>query len=447
MTKTNNKKAKKYPIKFYDFQKTVFWSKAEYRVMVAGRRIGKSFVAASIALNNCIRVGGTTLIAGKTHSSVKNSFWNIMLDGDPAKKLPPIVHPSLVKARKNKDMEIHLHNGSRIKMTGSENAGNSLRGMSPSPTMIICDEFDSFTPGVFYQVLAPMMADSPKQCFIIMGTPAVARGQLYEAYERGQDPNFPEWESWTWTCLEARPDDMKETVEKARRDMPPNMFAKEYEASFGNITDNVFQGFSVEEPGGNIKLDLLPFQRDEKIHIALDFNVDIMAGSAFALREGPFGQQIEFLQEWQGSANTNEFVKTVRAEYPDRAISVYPDPSGNSRKSSAAIGQTDFTVLQDAGFDVYAHKAAPGIVDSVNCTNAMIMNAEGNRRLFVSPRCKGLISSLLSTRWVDKPTAKDNPKIDKTQNTEHFSDGVRYACEYLFPIMGGRAYILPTGHF
>jgi hypothetical protein len=36
------------------------------------------------------------------------------------------------------------------------------------------------------------------------------------------------------------------------------------------------------------------------------------------------------------------------------------------------------------------------------------------------------------TRWVD-----NNPNsamIDKTENIEHFSDGIRYGAEWLFPI-------------
>ena len=52
---------------------------------------------------------------------------------------------------------------------------------------------------------------------------------------------------------------------------------------------------------------------------------------------------------------------------------------------------------------------------------------------YIHPRCVGVIQSLERTQWVDK-----NPNtatIDKTEGIEHFSDGVRYGFEYLFPIV------------
>ena len=39
------------------------------------------------------------------------------------------------------------------------------------------------------------------------------------------------------------------------------------------------------------------------------------------------------------------------------------------------------------------------------------------------------------TSWkIGQSTGMDNATIDKTRNVEHFSDGIRYICEYLYPI-------------
>ena len=436
----------KHHIKLYPFQMEILMDKTQYRVVVAGRRVGKSFTAGSAVTAHLFAVKGrTALIVGKDHKSTVNTFWKPLLVGDVSMGVPPILDKGWVTKTLTNEREIHLINGGLIKLSGSENA-DSLRGMSPSPSIIVCDEFDSFSPDVFYEVLEPMMTDRPGAPFLLMGTPAVARGQLYEAYQRGQDPKFPEWKSWQHSALSVRPD-MKVEIARAKRNNPPDSFDREYNANFGNIKDNVFRDFSINNRSGNVRLELEPFQPGETIHIALDFNVNIMAASAFAIRRGPLGDQMEFLREWQGAANTDELVKVILGEFEGEKICIYPDPSGNSRKSSAAIGKTDFSILRDAGFIVHAHKAAPGIVDSVNCTNAMIMNAEGKRRFFVAAKCKELINSMLSTRWVDKESAMDRPQIDKTQNKEHFSDGVRYACEYLFPIRGGKVYVKQSKHF
>jgi hypothetical protein len=55
--------------------------------------------------------------------------------------------------------------------------------------------------------------------------------------------------------------------------------------------------------------------------------------------------------------------------------------------------------------------------------------------MYVHPRCTGVITSLERTKWVDKNP--DTATIDKSEGVEHYSDGIRYAMEYLFPVNAG----------
>jgi hypothetical protein len=65
----------------------------------------------------------------------------------------------------------------------------------------------------------------------------------------------------------------------------------------------------------------------------------------------------------------------------------------------------------------------------------MLNTAAGDVNMFVHPRCRGVIESLERTKWVDgKP---ETATIDKSENIEHFSDGIRYGTEYLFPVQTG----------
>jgi hypothetical protein len=168
----------------------------------------------------------------------------------------------------------------------------------------------------------------------------------------------------------------------------------------------------------------------------------MQASSAFALR----GSRVEYLHEFSGSADTETLAISIKAKFwpnfnnaghPDYKkkvckIYVYPDPSGKARKTSAVVGTTDFTILQNHGFIVCAHNAHPSIVDSVACVNRLLKTAAGTTSLFIHPRCAGLIVSLERTAWLDKNP--DTATIDKKPGVEHFSDGVRYPMEYLFPI-------------
>jgi hypothetical protein len=168
----------------------------------------------------------------------------------------------------------------------------------------------------------------------------------------------------------------------------------------------------------------------------------IQATSVFVIRGG----QVFFIDEFKGQPDTEQLAIAINGRYkskPDakikRKIYAFPDPSGRSRKTSASVGVTDFTILQNAGFIVQAHKAAPAIVDSVACVNRMLKTAAGEVNMYVHPRCAGLIISLERTSWVDNNS--DTATIDKKENIEHFSDGVRYGIEYMFPIQSHKRVI------
>lgn len=79
-----------------------------------------------------------------------------------------------------------------------------------------------------------------------------------------------------------------------------------------------------------------------------------------------------------------------------------------------------------------AHNKAPPIVDSVACVNRMLKTAAGEINMWLHPNCSGVIESLERTAWLENTS--DSATLDKKAGTEHFSDGVRYPIEYLFPI-------------
>jgi hypothetical protein len=161
----------------------------------------------------------------------------------------------------------------------------------------------------------------------------------------------------------------------------------------------------------------------------IDFNVGIQATSICAIRGG----QVHVLDEMKGHPDTETLALALRQKYEGHKIFAYPDPSGKARKSSAPVGVTDFTILQSAGIQVLSRQSAPPISDSVQAVNRMLETASGKMNFFVHPRCKGVIESLERTKWVDnKP---ETAVIDKTEGIEHFSDGIRYGVEYMFPVV------------
>jgi len=223
-------------------------------------------------------------------------------------------------------------------------------------------------------------------------------------------------------------------IEKQRHLMDPVQFASEYLASFEESGNAVFYCFDRNKhvdkeleyfypPEGDIK--------GEDVHVAIDFNVGLQCTSVFAIR----GKQVHILDEFKGHPDTETLAIAITTKYKGHKIYGYPDPSGRARKSSAAVGRTDFSILESYGIRCLAHQKAPPIVDSVAAVNKKLMTAAGDIGLYVHPKCVGTIGSLERTKWVDRNP--DTATIDKSEGVEHFSDGVRYAVEYLFPINGG----------
>jgi len=256
---------------------------------------------------------------------------------------------------------------------------------------------------------------------------------LYDMYNRHEQDKS--WGSYHFDYTQSPLLDREET-ETIKHTIDPLRWAREYLASFEESGNNVFYCFKRKE---HVRSDLPDWTRNDRgeiiedVHVAIDFNVMIQASSAWAIRGG----QVHCLEEFHGAADTQQLCDAIKGRFWKNGnksckIYVYPDPSGNSRKTSAVVGTTDFTILQSNGFILCAHKKAPGIVDSVQCVNRMLKTASGATNMYFSAKVQSVVTSVERTAWVDNNA--DTAVIDKKESIEHFSDGIRYFTEYCFPI-------------
>jgi hypothetical protein len=248
---------------------------------------------------------------------------------------------------------------------------------------------------------------------------------FYEMYNYAESDS--NWKSYHYDYTNSPYLDPDE-IERIKHQIDPIKFAREYLARFEDSGNSVFYCFDRKL---HVKNDLEYFDKDETVHVAIDFNVGIMASCIFAVR----GNQLHFIDEMQGHPDTDTLAKTLRNKYKEHKIVAYPDPSGRARKTSAVTGSTDFSILQSYGIQTLARTKAPPIVDSVNAVNRKLKSAAGDVDMYVSNKCTNTIASLERTTWVDNNS--DSASIDKSQGIEHWSDGIRYAVEYLFPVQAG----------
>ena len=158
----------------------------------------------------------------------------------------------------------------------------------------------------------------------------------------------------------------------------------------------------------------------------MDFNVGQMAAIIFVLRDGDPHAVMEHVE----ILDTPAMAALLKARYKDRghSIMVYPDASGNARKSNNA-SESDLAVLKQAGFQVCVNSRNPAVKDRVLSYNKMI-HSEGERRFRVNvDACPHLVESL------EKQAYDKNGEPDKSGGLDHVLDASGYFIVYKYPII------------
>lgn len=154
-----------------------------------------------------------------------------------------------------------------------------------------------------------------------------------------------------------------------------------------------------------------PPQQSEKLHIGIDFNVDPLCACIGYFR----GDILYIFKEFAlRSSNTYELAELIHSTFPNRIIDVYPDATGDSRKTNAFA--TDHDILKRAGWDLifrYGIKQR----SSLNIANGDF----AHNRVIIDPSCRVLIDDL------EQVVTDANGQIDKPKDTKltHMSDALR----------------------
>ena len=162
-------------------QGEVFSSRKRFRVLVAGRRFGKSYLSCIELLRGAIeRPGETFFYAAPTYRMAKDIAWKVM------KKLVP---KAWIKSKNETDLKIELVNGSTIELKGTENA-MALRGRSLAG--VVLDEAAFMSSEVWFEVIRPALADKQGWALFI-STPDGTASWFYDLWcycEQGD----PDWQ-------------------------------------------------------------------------------------------------------------------------------------------------------------------------------------------------------------------------------------------------------------
>lgn len=386
-------------------QKKVIKDDSRFRVLITGRRFGKTYLAINELAKFASQPNKKVWYVAPSYRQAKAICWGVLKE--------KMLQHKWVKSINHSDLTITLKNNSQITLRGSDNE-NSLRGVGLH--FLVMDEFADTSKETWYEVLRPTLSDT-KGYALFCGSPRGFGNWSYELYKMGETNK--DWKSFQYTTLEGE-QVSEDEIEQAKQDLDLRTFQQEYEATFVNYSGMIYYNFSrdkniVEKYSKNTGI----------LHIGLDFNVDPMSAVVCVIEN----DRIFMIDEIQiYSSNTNEICEEIKTRYKNVQIVVYPDPSARQRKTSAG-GLTDLAILKNNGFDVRCRSTAPLVRDRINAVNSKLKNVNGKNSLFIVKSCKNAIKS------IERQIYKEGTHIpDKDSGYDHMNDALGYLVEYNFPL-------------
>ena len=242
-------------VQLLPWQQEVYSDPTRFKVVAAGRRTGKSRLAAWMLIINALQTDkGQVFYVAPTQGQARDIMWQTLLE---------LGNPVISGAHIN-NLQIKLVNGAMISLKGADRP-ETMRGVSLK--FLVMDEYADMKPDVWEQILRPALADQ-KGSAMFIGTP-MGRNHFYELYkfaELGDDETYKGWHFTSYDNPILDPDE----IDTAKKSMSSYAFRQEFMASFEARGSEMFKEDWVhfgEEPDDAqyyIAIDLAGFEEVNK---------------------------------------------------------------------------------------------------------------------------------------------------------------------------------------
>ena len=243
-------------IELLPWQQEVWADETRFKIVAAGRRTGKSRLAAWLLIVNALQAErGHVFYVAPTQGQARDIMWQTLLElGN------PVISGSHIN-----NLQIKLVNGATISLKGADRP-ETMRGVSLK--FLVLDEYADMKPDVFEQILRPALADQ-KGCAMFIGTP-MGRNHFYDLYKYADLGDDETYKAWHFTSYDNPILDPNE-IDTAKKSMSSYAFRQEFMASFEARGSEMFKEDWVkfgEESSGEgdyyIAVDLAGFEEVNK---------------------------------------------------------------------------------------------------------------------------------------------------------------------------------------
>ena len=204
-------------IELLPWQQEVWADNTRFKIVAAGRRTGKSRLAAWLLIVNALQAErGHVFYVAPTQGQARDIMWQTLLElGN------PVISGSHIN-----NLQIKLVNGATISLKGADRP-ETMRGVSLK--FLVLDEYADMKPDVFEQILRPALADQ-KGCAMFIGTP-MGRNHFYDLYKYADLGDDETYKAWHFTSYDNPILDPNE-IDTAKKSMSSYAFRQEFMASF-----------------------------------------------------------------------------------------------------------------------------------------------------------------------------------------------------------------------
>jgi len=403
-------------MRFHPKQNQLWRTQAKFINVVAGRGSGKTELTRRRQVRYLpVKYPGLEQplhgYALPTFNQARRVAWEPILRLIPRKWISKI---------RESEMSVETVFGSKLYILGLD---KPERAEGVQWSTFVIDESCDQKAGVFDKSILPALSHNCDWCARIGVPKRTGPGaiEFRAAWERGfSDPNSL---SLHWPSSDIVTADV---LDWARTNLSPQDYKEQYDGDWLTMSGGVYFAFDKE---GNTSTSCV-YRRNQPIIVGMDFNVDPMA---WVIGHMIDGQVFIFDEIYIHNTNTRRSLDALAEKYGEHKAGWFftGDASSRARKTSADL--TDYAqIYADTRFEnsqVIFPQANPSIHTRIATVNAAFLNANEERRLFISESCENLIRDLAvgykpGTREID----------DNKGKMGHITDALGYLLMYFLPI-------------
>lgn len=206
-------------------------STARRIVVNAGRRAGKTTLAASVSIEKMLQ--GRRILLASTTQDQADAFW------DKCKEwLQEVIAAGVIEKNEQRRILTFPHKGGRIKVKTASDA-DSLRG--DYADFLVLDECALLAPDAWDKVGAPMLLDNDGDAWFI-STPQ-RRNWFHGLYQKAVSDDTGRWQAWHFTSYD-NPHLSREALDEITKDLTQEAYRQEIMAEFlegeGSVFRNIY---------------------------------------------------------------------------------------------------------------------------------------------------------------------------------------------------------------